>query len=480
MGWSHRAAFAGIILAVAANFAAEARGESLGEAWAVALRANQRLQSQQAQSVAAGFELSAAKAARLPTVRSRNFNVLLIESPAVKSPFASTFGNGGGPGSPNPNPGSGGPPGAPGASNNYHILGPNQNDLPISFTMATIPLYTGGRLLRDIDAAGEQTIQARTEEFRVALDLKLQVAEAYIAVLRARKVLDVALSNVERLSSFARDVANRRAQGLAIRSDELAAEVSLANAQLMEIEARTDLEKANATYNRLLYRPLGAVVDLEELAPIPAETDWMALAQQALRANSEFDQVSEPEVSAMIGQALRERPELAGLSAQARGLSAQAESARSNVRPQLNLGGGLIYIGAQNSATPVNGFATVSLDWQITDGGVSRRKAAALHQLERAAIKERADLAADIALEVRTRWLDLRQAHLRVPVARYAVLQAEENVKVIVDRYRQDLSTYTEVLDAENRRVQALTNMYNALYDESLAFFRLHRSIGDL
>ena len=42
------------------------------------------------------------------------------------------------------------------------------------------------------------------------------------------------------------------------------------------------------------------------------------------------------------------------------------------------------------------------------------------------------------------------------------------------------LSTYTEVLDAELRRVQALGNFYNATYDENLAFFRLRRAVGDL
>ena len=42
------------------------------------------------------------------------------------------------------------------------------------------------------------------------------------------------------------------------------------------------------------------------------------------------------------------------------------------------------------------------------------------------------------------------------------------------------MSTYTEVLDAETRRIQSLTNFYHALYDESLALFRLRRAVGDL
>ena len=123
----------------------------------------------------------------------------------------------------------------------------------------------------------------KSEEFRTALDLKLTVAEAYVGVLRAQKNLEVARSNVEQLSSFARDVRNRREQGLAIRSDELAAEVSLANARLSEIQARTALESAWATYNRYLCRPLTDVVPLEELTVLAATSDWKTLAEQAFK-----------------------------------------------------------------------------------------------------------------------------------------------------------------------------------------------------
>ena len=65
-------------------------------------------------------------------------------------------------------------------------------------------------------------------------------------------------------------------------------------------------------------------------------------------------------------------------------------------------------------------------------------------------------------------------------MARLAIIQAEENTHVITDRYRQHLSTYTEVLDAETRRVQSLNNLYNAIYDENLAMLPLRRAVGDL
>ncbi|MBV8267573.1 MAG: hypothetical protein JO252_14705, partial [Planctomycetaceae bacterium] len=77
--------------------------ENLGDAWAIALGVNQQLQAQQAQSGAAGLNLSAAKSARLPTVRNFTFNAFLTATPyfQVRNPLTSTAVTGGGAGTTN-------------------------------------------------------------------------------------------------------------------------------------------------------------------------------------------------------------------------------------------------------------------------------------------------------------------------------------------------------------------------------------------
>jgi outer membrane protein len=65
-------------------------------------------------------------------------------------------------------------------------------------------------------------------------------------------------------------------------------------------------------------------------------------------------------------------------------------------------------------------------------------------------------------------------------VTRRPVTQAEENVKVLSDRYREGLGTYTQVLDAESLRVQTFTNYDAALYDAILSAFRLKRASGSI
>jgi len=454
---------AGLTLGVTAP---RARAENLAQAWAIALGVNQRLQSQQLQSVAAGLDVDAARAARLPTVRSFALDAGLT-SPAKINPTASSGT-------------AARVPGSAVAIPQIAILGPGQSNLPVSLTTATVPLYTGGRIRRNIDSANHQLNSRRAQELRAALDLKLTVAEAYIGVLRAQKNLAVTRSNLEQLSSFLRDVKNRAIEGLAIRSDELAAEVSLSNARQNTIRAQTTLSSAWSTYNRYLCRPLNQVVALEELTTLPPAVDWRALAEQAMRVRAEQAGMDDRQVDDLIQRAIQARPELTDLTEQARSLDAQADVTRAVVRPQVGFAGAFAYIGANSFVPQGFGAAALYVDWTILDGKGSRRRAESLRAQERAALLQRNDQAADVALEVRTRWLDLQQARALVIESRVTVAQSEENIKVVTDRYRLGLSTYTEVLDAESRRLQALTNFSNAVYDESLALFRLRRSVGDL
>ena len=188
-----------------------ATAEDLGQAWDIALQVNQQLQSQQALSLAAGLNLRAARSDRLPRVKTFNVNAILTNTPQIST--RSFLGG---------SSVSGGSTlaTAAGFPSALSILGPNQTDLPISLTYATVPFYTGGRLLRNIDAAGAQVGAQRSEEFRTALDLKLTVAEAYIEVLRHRRVWKSprAMSSSSRRSPAMSKTGGRKASRSATKS----------------------------------------------------------------------------------------------------------------------------------------------------------------------------------------------------------------------------------------------------------------------
>ena len=233
-------------------------------------------------------------------------------------------------------------------------------------TFATLPIYTGGRITNGIIAARSQQNVQQSEVFQTVLDLKVTVAEAYIGVLRGRRNLEVARSNVARLQSFATDVQNRKREGLATRNDELSAEVSLANARLGEIQARTALEIAWATYNRYLDRPSTTYVGLEELSDQPTDLDLEAPGEARpcgaarswpgrARARCKPDRPGAP------GPARAGRAHRAGAALEPR------PSDRAGVRPQASFVGAFLYLGNNRSIPQGLGSATFLLDWTIVD-----------------------------------------------------------------------------------------------------------------
>jgi outer membrane protein len=441
-----------------------ASAEDLNAAWSQAIGINAGVQASQFDSLSAGMSLGAARSAIFPSMSVTALNAFLSQSPVVRVP-ASLAGAGAG---------------ASAFKGGFPALGPNQSDVPFVFANISQPLYAGGRIHSNIEAARAGANFEKTEVFRTVLDLKLTVAEAYVGVLRAKRNLDVQRSNVAQLAAFLRDVTNRKAEGQATRNEQLAAEVSLANAKLQEISARKNLDVAWATYNRYLGRPADTVVDLEEITE-PSPSDSLdALTADALKQQDSTFALSEPIAADLAGRALQERPELEGLAERARQSDALASATMATIKPQFSFNASYIDIGAQNFTNPNLFAGTFQLSWTVFDGGQTRRRAEAQRLQARSYMRKRADTSADIVLEVRTRMLDVDESRQRVIVSGAAVASAEENIKVVTDRYRQGLSLYTEVLDAENRRLQSQNGYYAAVYDNAIARFRLHRATGDL
>jgi outer membrane protein len=437
----------------------EARGEDLNDAWGQAIGLNAGLQARELDTSAAGMSVRAARSARLPSVSLTSLTAFLSQSPVIRVP-ASLAASGSG---------------AAAFPSTFPALGANQSVVQFVFANISQPLYQGGRIRSNIAASTAGVKYQKTEEFRTVLDLKLTVAEAYVGVLRARRNLEVALSNVAQLASFLRDVTNRKNEGQATRNEELAAEVSLANAKLQEISDRKNLLAAWATYNRYLCRPPDLMVELQEIVAGPPSDALMAHSHDVASIT-----LDEPIATDLTSRALHGRPELQGLAERANQSDALANATMAAIKPQVSFNASYIDIGLQNFTNPNIFAGSFQLSWTLFDGGQTRRRAEAQRLQAESFVKQRVDASADIVLQVRTRMLDVDESRQRVIVSGAAVASANENIKVVTERYRQGLSIYTEVLDAENRRIQSLNGYYAAVYDNALARFRLHRATGDL
>jgi outer membrane protein len=325
----------------------------------------------------------------------------------------------------------------------------------------SVPVWTSGKISSSIGAAAAGARGASAQEVRSTADIKLAVAESYIAVFRARKALQVAESNVASLKAHAEDVQVLYDKQAVAQSDLLGAQVALANATQQRLRAANSLHLATAAYNRWVGQPLDRAPNLEEPSTTPSAETAAPLDQ-------------------LIAHALDRRPELAVISAQQDSLEQAARSERAKGLPQVALHAG--YNHLDNQILDRENFASVGIgfQWRLFDSGQLQARTSALRSRARAAQQRLVDLRSSVALEVETAFYNRDEAAARIHAAAAAVAQAEENVRIARELYSSGLGTNNQVLDAETLRVISLTNRDDAGFDLLVAQYRLQRALGEL
>jgi outer membrane protein TolC len=325
-------------------------------------------------------------------------------------------------------------------------------------TRIDLPLYTSGRIRHGIDAAQAQRNSAELQVAIFRSDLKLRVAEEFVAVLRAQRDVEVARSDVRSLESHLRDVEMLFLHDRVPRNDLLAAKVAFSNARQREIQTINRVDVTRAAYNRRLGRPLTARYELAELQPTEIDEDLETLTLRAVSI----------------------RPEMASLSAQARTLQQRGEAVRARNRPQIGLHGQ--YAFRENRFQTPQGIASlgVGLSWDALDGGRRRYESGALLEQATGLLRLREDLESKIRLEVRRAWLEVQEARKRIEVTREAIEYADENLRITRESYSLGSGTNTDVLDAIRRRAETNRNHFHATYDLVLATMRLRRAVWEL
>lgn len=415
--------------------------ETLEHAWCEALANAHRLKASRQTAQSARETLSSARAAYLPTITAEGGHFWLDQAPGGVVTL----------------PGMSGLPitipGLPVTLDNQFSAGR---------VVAAIPLFTSGRIASGVAAAKAGWRATQADERQEALDLKMNVAAAYLNVLRASRAVRVATSHVTSLASHCRNVADFQAQGLVSRNDALASEVALADARQQAIQADNALDLARANFNRLLVRPLIQPVILAEMQPPPPAAD----------------------VERLTRCALQQRPELAAYGERAIALRKEARGVRASALPSVSVAGSYNRIdsGFLDRNHFDNDFWMVGIvgSWNVFDSGLTQHKARAVDDKATAMESMRAEAADTVALQVRQAWLNVHESLHRLDVTGRAIQQGEENLRVARDRYREGTGTNTEVLDAETLRVRTLSNNNIAIDDAIFAAIALHRAVGDL
>ena len=326
-----------------------------------------------------------------------------------------------------------------------------------------------GRRGNSLDAVQERLLGANLGFNRKHQEIIYRVQQAFFSLTSLRAKIAVAESSLDSARAVRESAEAQLRDGLATLP-----EVSLARQQ--EAQAAFDLEDVRS-------HERDAQVALAESIGIPPTTPIRVADVSALP----LPVALEDSVDKVIDQALERRPDLIAKVAALRQKEAEVRKARTDYFPTLSLvsnvntitGRALITGGNQSSgwfsATEPSFGIGLSLEWNIFEGGATRRRVE-LAEAERRAAEDEVTAARDQAIrDVWKAYTDVRLAIRRLDVAAALVDASQKSYESMLESYRHGLTTLTDLLASRRelsraRFVQVDTNLQLLTASAALAF----------
>jgi outer membrane protein len=305
------------------------------------------------------------------------------------------------------------------------------------------------------EAAGHQL--ERTDQ-----EIVFRVVDAYYAALLGRKQLEVAEQAVKTAQSIMDRSQARFDSGLVVESDLLSAKVRMASRQQELIRAKNNLDLARAQLSVAMGVPMDSLLQ-------PAEV----LTERKLPI---------PVLQEVEEQAVKNRPDLKRIESEEAAQRQSVAVAKSSFGPRVNAFAGweldnptFVAGGGGN-----NWLGGVEVQFDIFQGGAKRAELARQRALQErvAAMKQAAS--DGVRLDVRRAYYNLESAQQEVEVARTAIAQAQESLRINQDRYDGGLTTITDLLGAEEARRRSQSEYWEAVYRFHTSYASLELASGNL
>ncbi len=323
-----------------------------------------------------------------------------------------------------------------------------------------MPLYNGsvkGQIkqarygLNAQDLALEETKQA----------IRLQATSDYYNILQCRNLIDVEQESVNTLQEHLDNVNAQYRVGTVAKSDVLASQVQLANAQQALVTAQNNYDIAVSTLNNVIGLPTDTVLDIR---------DQLKYTKYDLTQDD------------CTNYALDNRADGAAARYAVKAAEAAVETAKAGYQPTVNavvnksIGGEKPF--RHDHTNSDSWSAGVNASWDVFDNGLTQASVNSANMALAKAKEAAAQTDDQIRLDVRTAYLGLQAAEKNIQTTSVAVTRAEEDYKIAQVRYSAGVGTNLDVMDANEKLTTARTNYYTALYNYNTSKAALDKAMG--
>jgi outer membrane protein len=326
---------------------------------------------------------------------------------------------------------------------------------------ASLPIYAGGRIRYGIESSKflEKAAMLDAEDDK---DEVIQTTiEAFANLFKAKTAVRLVKENLVQSQQRTKDLGNLEKNGLLARNDLLKAELQSSNIELSLLDAENNWQLANVNMNLMLGLPSSTELVLDT-SGVEKKNDTRVLEDylQAAMAN---------------------RKDMAAIDYRKKAAEAGVKSVKGDLYPSLALTGGYIAADIPKVFSVTNAL-NIGLGVSYNLGSLWKNKSKV--QQAEAKVKQlmitEEMMDDNIRLQVNKSYLNLLSSRKKIEVYAKAVEQAEENYRIVNNKFNNSLATTSDLLDADLAQLQARLSYTLARADAFVAYNKLLQTAGTL
>ena len=296
-------------------------------------------------------------------------------------------------------------------------------------------------------------------------EIVYNVINAYINFYKIQQNQKIVTQNLQDIEQKLAEIKKFESQGLATKNDVLRFQLEKSNIQLQEIELNNNLKVVNYNLDILLGLPENTVVQVQDVV-------------------YKLDLNDRPDV--YMKQALQDRKEFSSLNYQDKLAEINVKKVHDEKMPTVGVGGNLYYINPTKALFPKGStylapfVVGVNASWDITGFFKNKNKLTEANLQRREVAANRELLTDQVKMDVNRSYNQYQQTLEKIKLLNDAVVQATENERITESKYKNNLATTTDRIDAQTLLYQSRLNLELAKADATAAYYTLLKTTGHI
>ncbi len=338
---------------------------------------------------------------------------------------------------------------------------PKVNQAVYGILNVSLPIYQGGRIQYGIESSKLLQKAAELDADYNKDEVIQTTIDAFATLFKANTAVKLVQENLQESEQRVKDFTNLEKNGLLARNDLLKAELQASNIELNLLDAQNNLQLANVNMNLLL--------------GLPTSTE-LVLDTTGVRKTDD-ERILDDYLNAANGG----RKDIEAMGLRIKSAQTGVKIAKADQYPSLNLTGGYIAADVPGVFSVTNAVNIgVGVSYNIASLWKNKSKV----QQAEARVQEMqasSDLLSDnIRLQINKAYFTLISNRKKIDVNAKAVEQAEENYRIVKNKFDNSLATTTDLLDADVALLQAKMSYTLAQADAFVSYHKLLQTAGIL